>query len=184
MLCFKCLYRLPCCVVMVVTAVALEVVVATTARFFLAQAVVVAHRHRSSVPAICQGHLAAGTCAFARREVWVAVRSSQSPGTSKFQLGNWFCEFGMNVLVCVCVCGLLLLRFRSSVLRLVLVLTFEGKKNKHSASWPPAPALSNKTLQGLCILPGGAPTHRRWHFNTIQIVPSHPNSFTTMVRVL
>ena len=47
-----------------------------------------ARHHRSSVPALCQKHLAAGTCAFVRREVWVPVRSSQSPGTSKLQLGN------------------------------------------------------------------------------------------------
>jgi hypothetical protein len=51
---------------------------------------------------------------------------------------------------------------------LVLALAFEEyNKNKHAAFWPPAPALSNKTLKGpfTCILPGGAPTHRRWHFN-------------------
>ena len=40
------------------------------------------------IPAICQGHLATGTCAFARREVWIPVRSSQSSGTPKCQLGN------------------------------------------------------------------------------------------------
>jgi hypothetical protein len=49
---------------------------------------------------------------------------------------------------------------------LVLALTFEEyNKNKHAASWLPAPALWNKTPEGLCILPGGAPTHRRWYFN-------------------
>ena len=184
MLCFKRLYQLPCCVVMVVTAVALEVVVAATARVFgsgggccspssiIGTGGLPTASCRRNMCLCTQGGL--GSCAF------IAItRYSQVP-TRQLAV----CEFGMNVLVCVCVCGLLLLRFRSSVLRLVLVLTFEGKKNKHSASWPPAPALSNKTLQGLCILPGGAPTHRRWHFNTIQIVPSHPNSFTTMVRVL
>jgi hypothetical protein len=50
---------------------------------------------------------------------------------------------------------------------LVLALAFEEyNKNKHAACWPPAPALSNKTLKDPCILPGGAPTHRRWHFNS------------------
>jgi hypothetical protein len=70
------------------------------------------------------------------------------------------CEFGMNVLfvfVVYCFCGLMYL---------VLALAFkEYNKNKHAVSWPPARALSNKTLKGPCILPGGAPTHRRWHFN-------------------
>jgi hypothetical protein len=54
---------------------------------------------------------------------------------------------------------------------LVLALVFEEyNKNKHAASWPPALALSNKTLEGLCILPGGAPTHRRWHFNSMHAI--------------
>jgi hypothetical protein len=43
----------------------------------------------------------------------------------------------------------------------------EYNKNKHAASWPPALGLSNISLNGTCILPGGAPTHRRWHFNKL-----------------
>ena len=83
MLCFKCLFWLPCWVVVVVTAVALVVVVTTTSRVFRSPSSII------GTPAICQGHLATGTRAFARREVWVPMRSSQSPGTSKCQLGNW-----------------------------------------------------------------------------------------------
>ena len=76
---------------------------------FLAQAVVVAHRHRSPAPAICQGHLATGTCLCTQGGLGfcacIAItRHIQVP------TGQWaVCEFGMNVLVCVC--GLLLLRF-------------------------------------------------------------------------
>ena len=77
------------CVVVVVTAVALEVVVATTARVFGSGGGCRSPSSIIGIPAICQGHLATGTRAFARREVWVPVRSSQSPGTAKFQLGNW-----------------------------------------------------------------------------------------------
>ena len=76
------------CVVVVLTAVALVVVVTTTTRVGSGGGC----RSPSSIigiPAICHGHLATGTRAFARREVWVPVRSSQSPGTSKCQLGNW-----------------------------------------------------------------------------------------------
>ena len=89
MLCFKCLFRLPCCVVVVVTAVALVVVVTTTTRVFGSGGGCRSPSSIIGIPAICHGHLATGTRAFARREVWVPVRSSQSPGTSKCQLGNW-----------------------------------------------------------------------------------------------
>ena len=111
MLCFNCLYRLPSCVVMVVTAVALEVVVATTARVFGSGG---GCRSPSSIidtgglpRASCRRNMrlctqgGLGSCAF------IAItRHSQVP-TRQLAV----CEFGMNVLVCVCVCGLLLLRF-------------------------------------------------------------------------
>ena len=92
------------CVVVVVTAVALVVVVTTTTRVFGSGGGCRSPLSIIGIPAIWQGHLATGTRAFARREVWVPVRSSQSPGTSKCQLGNGQLaayEFGMNVLVCV-----------------------------------------------------------------------------------
>jgi hypothetical protein len=65
----------------------------------------------------------------------------------------------------VCVCGLLFIAIAVKG-KMHFTLAFkEHNKNKHAASWPPALALSDISLNGTCILPGGAPTHRRWHFN-------------------
>ena len=146
MLCFKCLYRLPCCVVMVVTAVALEVVVATTARVFgsgggcrspssiIGTGGLPKASCRRNMRLCTQGGL--GSCAF------IAItRHIQAP-TGQLEV----CEFGMNVFVVYRYCCLM-------CLCLVLALTFEEYNiNKHAASWLPAHALSNKTLEGPCIL--------------------------------
>ena len=100
MLCFKCLYRLPCCVVMVVTAVALEVVVATTARVFgsgggcrspssiIGTGGLPRASCRRNMCLCTQGGL--GSCAF------IAITRHIQVPTPQLAV----CEFGMNVLVC------------------------------------------------------------------------------------
>ena len=67
-------------------------------------------------------------------------------------IGSWF---GMNVLL-VCVCGLLLLRF--NVFGIGILRMQQKQARGVLAS---SPALSNKALKGTCLLPCGAPNHRR-----------------------
>jgi hypothetical protein len=92
----------------------------------VATTVVVAHRHRSSVPVILQGYLALRNMRLCTQgglgsSAFIAITRHIQVPTRQLAV----CEFGMNILVCVCVCGLLLLRFGFNVLCLVLALAFE-----------------------------------------------------------